>query len=185
MLPISFEALNWLVGFGAVMLEIGALALFALLFLRKRGGTAAELSALVYRFGLVAGLVLTLGALAMSLYYSEVLGFIPCSLCWLMRIFMYSQVFIFATALVKKDRSIADYIIVLSAAGLLVGLYQHYLQLGGGSFLPCPADQAEADCAERIIFEFGHVTFPWVGVSMFLFLIATALHLRAGEKERG
>ena len=180
---IPFETLNWLVGFGAVVLELAALFLFGLLYFRKKNPAALELSRLTARYGILAGLALTLAALAMSLYYSEVLGFSPCGLCWTMRVFMYSQVFIFATALVKKDRSIADYIIVLSVAGLLVGLYQHYLQLGGANFLPCPASPEAADCAERILFEFGHVTFPWVGVSMFLFLIAAALHIRIGEKE--
>lgn len=178
---IPFDTLNFLVGFGAVVLEVLALLLFVLLYFRSRNDTARELSGLVDRFGLWMGFLLTLGALGMSLYYSEVLGFSPCGLCWVMRIFMYSQVFIFATALIKKDRNIVDYVIVLSVAGMLVGLYQHYLQMGGTDFLPCPAAPGAADCADRFLFEFGHVTFPWVGVSMFLFLIATALHIRVNQ----
>jgi len=175
---LPLDTLNTMVGLGAVLMEAGALAIFVSLYFRSRNQTALELSNLIWRWGLWLGLLLTLFALGISLYYSEVLGFAPCGLCWLMRVFMYSQVVLFAVALWKNDRGVADYIIALSIAGLLVGLYQHYLQLGGADLLPCPAVPGEADCGDKILFEFGHVTLPWVGVSMFLVLIATALHLR-------
>lgn len=178
---IPFETLNLLVGFGAVVLELGALFLLVLLYFRSKNETASELSLLLKKYGLLLGFLLTLGAFVMSLYYSEVLLFEPCGLCWTMRVFMYSQLVIFGVALFKKDRNIADYIIALSIFGFLVGLYQHYLQLGGADFLPCPSAPTDADCSERIMFEFGHVTFPWVGSAMFLFLIALASHFRESK----
>ena len=178
---IPFDTLNTLVAFGAILLEFGAIFLFGLLYFRSRSKTANELSSLVSRFGLLAGLILTLLAFFMSLYYSEILGFKPCGLCWTIRIFTYSQVFIFAIAFIKKDHLIVDYIIALSLAGLFVGLYQHYLQMGGAHLLPCPATTGEVDCADRFLFEFGHVTFPWVGAMMFLFLIGVALHIRVNN----
>ncbi len=176
---IPLDVLNWFVAFGAVILEVGAVGLFVLLYLEKKNQTAVELSALVRQFGLWLGFLVSLAGFVISLYYSEVLGFVPCALCWLIRVFTYSLVVVFGVALYKGDRRhIADYIIALSVAGLLIALYQHVLQLGGTGSLPCPASGPGADCAKRIIDEFGHVTFPWVGVSAFLFLIATALHLR-------
>ena len=36
--------------------------------------------------------LLTLGATAMTLYYSEVLGFAPCGWCWVQRVFLWPQV---------------------------------------------------------------------------------------------
>ena len=178
MMEISFGTLNFLVGLGAVLLEVLAVLLFVALYFRSRNSVASRASDFTGEWGLLMGFLVTLVALGVSLYYSEILDFAPCGLCWLMRVFMYSQIFIFGTAFVKKDRHIADYIIVLSVAGLLIGLYQHYLQMGGSDILPCPATPEASDCAIRILFEFGHVTFPWVGVSMFAFLIAIALHMR-------
>lgn len=180
---IPLETLNWLVGLGAVIMEVGAAVLFVTFFLRKKNPTAGAFSRFVGKYGLWAGFLPVLTALVMSLYYSEVLGFAPCGLCWATRVFIYSQVFLFATALIKKDRKIADYSIVLSLAGLCIGLYQHYLQMGGADILPCPASPEAADCAKRILFEFDHVTFPWVGVAMFLFVIGAMLHVRGGAKE--
>lgn len=37
-----------------------------------------------------------------SLFYSEIIGFEPCKLCWYQRVFMYPQVIIFGIALWKK-----------------------------------------------------------------------------------
>ncbi len=175
---IPLDILNWFVGFGAVILEAGTVALVVLLYLEKKNQTAAELSGLVRRFGLWLGLILSLCSVGVSLYYSDVLGFLPCGLCWLIRICSYPLVILFAVALYKKDTRVADYVIALSGVGLLIGLYQHYLQLGGADVLPCPATGPGPDCAARILSEFGHVTFPWVAVAMFAFIIATMLHIR-------
>lgn len=175
---IPFEILNWFVGFGALVLEVAAVALFLLLFLRKKNETARELSELAYRFGLWIGLLLTTASLTMSLYYSEVLGFEPCGLCWIIRAFSYPMVFLFALALYKGERGIADYITLLAIPGFLTALYQHYLQMGGVELITCPSVSTGADCAERILFEFGHITFPWVAAALFAFLIALMLHVR-------
>lgn len=177
-MTLTLETLNSLVGLGALVLEVAAVAILILFFLRERSPVAKEISGLISRHGILISFLLTLVALAMSLYYSEVLGFEPCSLCWVMRIFMYSQVVILGIALFANDRGVARYVIGLSLFGLIVGVYQHYLQMGGDPLVTCPSGSGGADCAARFLFEFGHITFPWVGVAMFLFLIATALHVR-------
>ena len=173
------ESLNFYLGLATIMMQIAAVALLALFFLRTRFPDLEDIAAFVRKWGLWAGFALTFGGLTASLFYSEVLGFAPCGLCWVMRIFMYSQVVLFAVALWKRDRGIADYSIALSIFGLLVGLYQHYLQMGGTSVLPCPATIAEAtDCAQRFFFEFGYITFPLLGATLFAFLIVIMLFVR-------
>ncbi|MBI4088013.1 disulfide bond formation protein B [Candidatus Kaiserbacteria bacterium] len=175
----SIETINYWVALGAVGMQLAALVLLVIFLLRKRFTDLEDIAALTAKWGLWAGFLLTSSGLVMSLFYSEVLGLTPCGWCWVMRIFMYSQVVLFAVALWKRDRGIADYSIALSVLGLAVGLYQHYLQMGGTSALPCPATASEAlDCAVRFLFEFGYVTFPLVGSSLFAFLIIVMLFVR-------
>lgn len=75
-------------------------------------------------------------------------------------------------ALYKKDTKIADYLIGLSGIGALIALYQHYLQMGGSAFIPCPAVGPGIDCAQRFLFEFGYITFPLMSFSVFALMIA-------------
>lgn len=57
-------------------------------------------------------------ATAGSLYYSEVLGYTPCELCWIQRIFMYPLVVVFGVAAVKKDTAVALPGLFLSGIGI-------------------------------------------------------------------
>ena len=123
--------------------------------------------------------VLSLAASAMTLYYSEVLGVIPCALCWFGRIFMYGTVLISGTALFARNnleqKGIFRYLLVFSGLGAATSLYHHFLQLAAdyGAHLPCPA--SGGDCAKRIIFEFGHITFPWMALVLFVLFILRIL----------
>ena len=158
-------------------MQVAAFVLLGLWFFRLREGFSGQ-TALIARWGLWAGFALSVAGICITLYYSEVLGFAPCSWCWVQRIFLYSQAVVFALALCKRDTRIADYSIALSICGAIVALYQHYLQMGGSSVLPCPADITKADCATRFLFEFGYITFPLMAFSLFAFLIVLMLFVR-------
>jgi len=168
--------LNWLIGIGTVLMHVGVVALVVLYFIRD-----ARLETLVVRSALPLSFLLASFSVAMSLVYSEYFGIIPCGLCWLTRIFIYPQAILFAIAMWKKDMSIALYSIALSVPGVLVGLYHHYLQMGGGSVLPCPA-AGEADCAKRFLFEFGYVTFPLVGATTFVLIIVLMMFVMRAQR---
>lgn len=181
MYPI--ETINHVLGLGTLALQIVAVVFLVVFLIRKQSaGWRTDLNDVgefLGAWGLWIGFLLTFSGLVLSLFYSEVLGIAPCGLCWVMRIFMYSQVVLFAVALWKHDRGIADYSIALSVFGIAVGLYQHYLQMGGTDVLPCPATLTEAtDCASRFLFELGYITFPLMGVSLFALLIVVMLFVR-------
>ncbi|HEY4516427.1 MAG TPA: disulfide bond formation protein B [Candidatus Paceibacterota bacterium] len=183
------EQLNYFLALGTVALQILALAFLALFFLQKRFPDLKVIASFLNRRGLWLGFFLALGATSMTWYYSDVLGFIPCGWCWVQRVFLWSQVPLFGVALWKCStsdvehpmsnirRDVADYSIALSILGGLAALYQHYIQMGGTSVLPCPASGA-GDCAQRIIFEFGYVTFPLMAATLFAFLIVLMLFVR-------
>lgn len=179
---MNVETLNFFLALGTVFVQCATVALLAVMLLRKRFPDLKDIAALAARFGLWAGFLLSLAATTLSLYYSEVLGFTPCGLCWMQRVFFYPQVVLLAIAAWYRDRSVAVYSIALSVAGLIVALYQHYLQMGGTDLLPCPAAAGgggiAADCAQRILFEFGYITFPLMSASLFAFLIVLLFFVR-------
>lgn len=135
------------------------------------------LSGLVARWGLTVAFLATLGTTLMALTYSEVFGFIPCGLCWLIRIALFPQVLLTGTAIYFKDSLMPRYGIVLSAVGLVISLYHHYIQMGGSEFVKCPAAGVGADCAKRFFFEFGFITFPFMSAILFAFLIALYMYI--------
>lgn len=173
---MSVETLNYLASLATLGLQIVTIIFLAAFLLRKRVPVMGDIVRQVGSFGLLIGLLISLGASAITLYYSEVLGMEPCWLCWFQRIFLYPQVILFALAAWKRDYTIAAYSIALSVIGLVIALYHHVLQVAPSGSLPCPA--VGVSCAQRTVFEFGYVTFPLMAVTVFASLIAVMLIVR-------
>lgn len=168
------QNLNNVLALGVIVLQLASVALLVLFF-TSIGNT---IKLFVGKHGIRIAFILVLAATSLSLFYSDILGFIPCGLCWFQRIFLYSQVVILGIASFKKDLSVTKYSIGLSSIGGLISLYQHYIQMGGSALVKCPAAGEGVDCARRILFEFGYITFPLMSFSIFLFLIITMVYVR-------
>ncbi len=126
--------------------------------------------------------VTSLGGVALSLLYSEVFLFVPCSLCWLQRVALYPQAILAIVAWRRGDTiQFPTYGIALSIFGLLVAVYHYIYQLipteTREAFAPCLMD-GSADCGEKIMNVFGFVTFPLTSAITFAFLIALYTYLR-------
>ncbi|MBI1961150.1 MAG: disulfide bond formation protein B [Parcubacteria group bacterium] len=119
-------------------------------------------------------LIATLG----SLYLSEIKGWTPCKLCWYQRIFMYPQVILVATALVRKAKGIASYLIPLSLIGALISTL-HYTEQIRARLAPLdplvPCDLSGVSCAATPIFHFGYITIPAMAFSAFVLILIVAL----------
>lgn len=172
------ETLNFFLALGGVVLFLGALLLF---FDRA---TNRIFLPFVRRWGMWLVFVLSIAGVALTLLYSDVFGFVPCGLCWLQRVFLYPHLFLSGTALFLKEQVIARYGMVLAFPGLLLGVYQHLLQMGVFETLLCPATGAGASCRERILFEFGFMTFPLLSAVLFFFLIALYCYLHTAHKHK-
>jgi len=159
----SVQTLNYILALGGIVVLLAGSVLLVDVY------TSRVFEKVVSGWGILLGFLFTLLSSGMTLVYSEVFGFVPCGLCWLQRVFLYPQVFILGMAVFYKEKIAARYGLVLSVPGLVVSLYQHYLQMGGNEFIACPT--AGGDCAKRIMFEFGFVTFPLLSAFLFLFLI--------------
>lgn len=176
--------LNFFVALGAVLMQVALIALLGVYLYERFGKKRTKVGEMIARGAMPVVFVVSVCAASLTLVYSEVFGFLPCGLCWLQRVFMFPMVFIAGAALYLRDRVFAPvYIVVLAIPGIAIALYNHYLQMGGSELIACPA--ASGDCAKRILFEFGYMTFPLLAFTLFAFLLMLALFARRGyAKER-
>lgn len=171
------QAVTHLLAVGTVAGQLVVLAgVVALLAPRSAFGSATV--ALLGRFALPVGFAVALAGTVGSLYYSEGLGFAPCVLCWVQRIFLYPQVVLLGMALLRRDRGVAPYGVALSSLGLAVAVYNHYLQLGGAPLVPCST--TGVSCSLRYIWEFGYITMPLMSATAFALVIVLLLAVRRG-----
>lgn len=172
---MDVSTLNYLLALGTVAMQLVTVGILVALITRSEMGAALVSSA--SHHGLALLFILAAVGTGMTLYYSDILGFEPCALCWWQRVFLYPQIVLYGMALLKERyRATAlDASLVLSAGGLGVALYHHALQMFPNA-IPCPAQGVS--CAQRIVFELGYVTFPMMAVGLFGFLIALIFVVR-------
>lgn len=109
----------------------------------------------------------TLGAL----FFSEVMGVLPCVLCWYQRIFMFPLVVVLPFALFPLDRGIVRYALPLAVCGWLTALY-HVLLVAGyipESIRPCTQG---VPCSDLKINWFGFISIPLLSLLAFSIIIA-------------
>lgn len=107
-------------------------------------------------------------AVVMSFWYSEVVGFTPCPLCWLARTMMFPLAVIGVVAAWRNDRNAWPYMVSVSLVGMLITGYHHLYQMNIISGTACKALEGAGDCAKRLVFEFGFVTLPLMGFVLFV-----------------
>lgn len=109
-------------------------------------------------------------SMAGSLYLSEVAHFTPCTLCWYQRIAMYSAAVIVSLALVRRDRSVHPYVIVLCVIGALISTY-HVLIERFPSLESSASCEATNPCSLKWVEKFGFVTIPVMALTGFIGII--------------
>lgn len=119
-----------------------------------------------------------------SLFYSQIAGFPPCDLCWYQRIFMYPLVVLLALALVKKDRAILDYALLLSLMGALISLYHNYLYYDvGGLSAICQFLGIGTSCVKRYVFELNYITIPLMAFTAFVLITLFLVFSKMQQKQ--
>jgi disulfide bond formation protein DsbB len=126
------------------------------------------------------GLALLVAATATggSLYYSEVVGFTPCELCWFQRICMYPLVAVLAVGVLRRDRAAGWYAAPLVAVGAPLALY-HWLVERVPSLAASTSCSLAAPCAVPYFEELGYITLAFMAMSAFLLIAALLLVDRA------
>ena len=124
-------------------------------------------------YGLYLAWVVALVATGGSLYFSEVRGFVPCTLCWYQRILMYPLVILLGIASYRQDRAIVPYVLPLSILGGSISLF-HYLEQKIPGFGVPEVCRQGVPCSVEYINWLGFVTIPFLALSAFT-LITLAL----------
>ena len=127
-------------------------------------------------------LIVALGSVAGSLFYSEIAHFAPCLLCWWQRVLLYPQAGILLVALLARDERVRKYCVMLSTFGVLVAIYHTYIQFGGSDLIPCSA--TGVSCDKVYFLTYGYVTIPTMALTAFaLILIFCLIPHRRGMQE--
>lgn len=127
----------------------------------------------------LTALAATLG----SLYFSEALHWVPCTLCWYQRIFMYPLAFILGVAFYKNDNEVIKYVIPLSMTGMAISVYHTLLQKIPylQQFEMCTSG---VPCSSDYLNLFDFITIPMLAfVAFFIITLSSLIALRAKEKE--
>ena len=123
--------------------------------------------------------IVATGAMAGSLYFSEIAGFVPCHLCYVQRYFMYPLSVIGLVAAFVKKQWLYLFIALQAIVGAGVSTYHVLIQrlatLDGGS---C---SLEAPCSARWVNEFGFVSIPMMALFCFLLIAAASILISKRE----
>jgi len=129
---------------------------------------------------LIVAWVATLG----SLYFSEILGYIPCQFCWYQRIFMYPMALLIALGLLRYDKELPHLVIPFTIIGGCISTY-HYLLQKTNIFDAHATCQVGVPCSSTWINWFGFITIPFLaGMAFFLITVFSLVALFAGEPQR-
>jgi len=117
-----------------------------------------------------------------SLYFSEVMKFSPCVLCWYQRICMYPLVAVIAVGILRKDPNLPFYVLPLSLIGLSIALYHNllYYHILSESLVPCVLG---VSCTTRFFAWFGFITIPLLSFIAFVIITACMIGLLVLKKK--
>ena len=116
-------------------------------------------------------------SITISLFFSYVLEFEPCVLCWYQRICLFPLVFILGAGLFPFDKSVIKYSLPLAIAGGLTALYHTLLYAGiiPENIQPCSKG---VSCTEKYIELFGFISIPMLSFFAFSTIVALLLILK-------
>lgn len=110
-----------------------------------------------------------------SLYFSEVAHFVPCTLCWWQRGFMYPLVALLGVAAVwpRARRPLWWLGLGMAAAGAVVAAYHVVIEIWPS--VEVTSCSTTGLCQVRWVEELGYVTIPVMSLSAFLLVLTLLL----------
>lgn len=125
----------------------------------------------------VIATIATLG----SLYFSEIMGYLPCTLCWYQRILMYPLVIVLGIATARKDLKQTIYVLPITILGMGISSYHYAIEKtnwfeGGGKtcgIIPCDVEY---------INWLGFITIPFLALTAFTLITIILVSVRYAQK---
>lgn len=110
------------------------------------------------------------GSMLASLFYSEVIGYLPCLLCWYQRIAIYSVSIISLVAIVKKTSDdVWKYISTLSVLGFIVAIFHVFSRTTNSEIFDCSA--VGPSCLQELFTKFGYIDIPVMSLTALAFVL--------------
>lgn len=117
------------------------------------------------------GLLIAGGATVGSLFFSEVMGWPPCMLCWYQRIFMYPLVVLFLIDIWKGDNASFRYVpSLVTLGGIFAGYHVVLHQLARLNIDASCGAVSQIPCVENFTFWYGYITIPVMAFTAFALL---------------
>jgi disulfide bond formation protein DsbB len=168
----AVETVSLFLGLLAMVAQVSAIVLAGLALASLSPGARpayervrSEIGPRAVGLAAAVAVVCTLG----SLYYSEVAGFPPCTLCWYQRIAMYPLAVILPIAARRRDPRVAVYAMPVAAIGGVISIYhmlvERFPSLESGSCDP------NNPCSIIWVDTFGYLTIPTMALSGFALIL--------------
>lgn len=164
----SINLISTLFSLGSILYAIlGTVIIIA--YLGKKTALIEHIRPFAFQGSAAVALVAMLG----SLYYSDVVGFLPCEYCWYQRIAMYSLAGILTLAVLRNELIIRPYALLLSVSGFFLSLWHLRIQwLPSSGHHEC---KGGVPCTGKYIEMFGFITIPFMALSSFFLIISLLL----------
>jgi disulfide bond formation protein DsbB len=120
---------------------------------------------------LALALAISVFAIAGSLYFQFVDGYLPCDLCWYQRICMYPLVAIFAIGLIRKDKGAHLYALPLALIGFFISVYHniiYYIANYTTHSISTPCSASGISCTAKYVQLFGFLSIPMMALLGFI-----------------
>lgn len=110
---------------------------------------------------------IALASLLGSLYFSEILGLVPCVLCWWQRILIYPLVLVVGIGIVRKNPDLPLYVLPFGIIGLGISFFHNLLYYGviSETLSPCTITASCVDPSSQLL-GFG-ITIPMLSMIGF------------------
>jgi len=130
---------------------------------------------------LYAAWIVALAATLGSLFFGEVMGLPPCTLCWYQRICMYPLALLLPVGILLRDPRAARYGLPLAAVGLAIAAYHNllYYHVIPESLAPCTEG---VSCTTRQIEWLGFVTIPSLALAGFAAILVCLVAYDRGAR---
>jgi disulfide bond formation protein DsbB len=104
------------------------------------------------------------------LFVGEVMGQLPCNLCWFQRAFMFPLAVLLGVAALRSDVSIAPYGITLAAIGMAIAAFHSLLYAGiiPKAIKPCSAGPS---CSGADMTVLGALPLPALSLAAFTLIL--------------
>lgn len=118
-----------------------------------------------------------------SLFFSEVMKFPPCVLCWYQRICMYPLVLIFLLGLFPPNKIVIKFSLPLVLIGWGISIYHNllYYKILPESVAPCVQG---ISCTTVFINWFGFITIPLLAFIAFTLILTLIIFMIYKNQER-